>query len=118
MVRQASIISVFIFSTILVASTLSKAEEKSAKDWSGNDWIQHYSEDKTQNKLVAMMMALDVAFKFNKQANVCPPQESNGAQILAIVEKYMKDHPEVWHYRAQPLIAAALRESFPCPPNE
>ena len=61
------------------------------------------------------MIALDVAYRFNKEANVCPPPESNGGQVLAIVEKFMRAHPELWHHRAQPLIGAALREAFPCP---
>ncbi len=30
-------------------------------------------------------------------------------RIIAIVEKYMKDHPEVWHYRMASNVSAAIQ---------
>ena len=30
-------------------------------------------------------------------------------QIIAIVEKYMKDHPEAWHYRMASIVFSAVQ---------
>ena len=110
-------LSALLFAFIALESS-AVCEEKNAKDWTGNDWMRHYAEDKTTDKLVAMLMATDVAFRFNKEAKVCPPKKVTGGQVLAIVEKFMRAHPELWHNMAQPLIGVALRESFPCPNDE
>lgn len=32
-------------------------------------------------------------------------------RIIAIVEKYMKDHPEIWHYRMASNVFAAIQAS-------
>jgi hypothetical protein len=34
-------------------------------------------------------------------------------RIIAIVEKYMKDHPEIWHYRMASNVFAAIQGSCP-----
>jgi len=38
----------------------------------------------------------------------------SGTQVRAIVEKYLRDHPERLHEVAAPQIASALWEAFPC----
>ena len=35
-------------------------------------------------------------------------------QILGIVSKYFKNHPELWHMPAHDLVINALKEAFPC----
>jgi hypothetical protein len=44
----------------------------------------------------------------------CLPGATTKAQVVAIVEKYLNDHPERWQYTANSLIADALETDFPC----
>jgi hypothetical protein len=37
------------------------------------------------------------------------------SKLRAVVEKFLKDHPEVLNKTAASLVAAALQEAFPCP---
>ena len=37
-----------------------------------------------------------------------------GNQELAVVVKYLRDHPETWHYSAWTDIGVALAMAFPC----
>jgi hypothetical protein len=41
------------------------------------------------------------------------PSGATGAQVNAVVEKYLKEHPEKWNWNARMIIAAALAEAFP-----
>jgi hypothetical protein len=45
---------------------------------------------------------------------VCVPQEVTVAQEMAIVTRYLEDHPEKRHYSAASLVLSALLVSFPC----
>ena len=41
-------------------------------------------------------------------------QALSSAQLVAIVRKYVEERPAQWHEKAELLIAAALRDAFPC----
>jgi hypothetical protein len=48
----------------------------------------------------------------------CPPDDGLSAtQARLIIEKYLKDHPEMLHKQAAFLAAEALMAAFPCPGN-
>ncbi len=49
---------------------------------------------------------------------VCAPRSTTIAQEAAIVEKYLRDHPERWGYSADSLVAVALHDAFPCKPKQ
>jgi hypothetical protein len=61
------------------------------------------------------MLIMDGFIQHRKDLNICPPKEANVGQAVAIVDKYMKAHPEYWHINAMIIIGSALRETFPCP---
>lgn len=46
---------------------------------------------------------------------VCPPNEASREQMMAIVQKYMKQNPEKWTMNASVLVGHALMKAFPCP---
>lgn len=46
---------------------------------------------------------------------LCIPQGVTQGQILDIVKREIRDHPESRHYTAASLIVVALAKSFPCP---
>jgi hypothetical protein len=51
------------------------------------------------------------AFKLNLY---CPPKGGSANQELAVVIKYLRDHPETWHYSAASDVGTALATAFPC----
>jgi len=44
----------------------------------------------------------------------CLPEDTENGQLIRIVLKYVRDHPEEAHYSTAFLIVKALREAFPC----
>ena len=47
-------------------------------------------------------------------AKILPPQSLPGKEILIIVEKYPKDHPDQLGKEAGALAGLALHQAFPC----
>ena len=44
----------------------------------------------------------------------CPDPSMENGQIVDVVVKYLKDHPENRHSDAAILVAVALMKTFPC----
>lgn len=44
----------------------------------------------------------------------CPPQGAKNKQKVLVVEKYLRDHPELLHRRADSLIKEAFARAWPC----
>jgi len=47
----------------------------------------------------------------------CVPEGADGisaSQHVAVVQKYLRDHPEKLHRPAEELVAEALNQAFPC----
>ncbi|MEV4782112.1 Rap1a/Tai family immunity protein [Burkholderia sp. LMU1-1-1.1] len=44
----------------------------------------------------------------------CSPNNAKAGQILAVVKKYLQQHPELWSKEASLLAASALKEAFAC----
>jgi len=45
---------------------------------------------------------------------ICTPSNVTGRQIIAIVGKYIDNHPEKWNQPAQYLVVPPLMNAFPC----
>ena len=45
---------------------------------------------------------------------ICPPESSDIVQLVLVTQKYMREHPEILHYSASGVVAAALKTAFPC----
>ena len=45
----------------------------------------------------------------------CEPPDVTGEQIVAMVRKFLADHPEKLHLQAASLISAMMANTFPCP---
>lgn len=54
-------------------------------------------------------------FGYLHSFHACGPASATVGQLRAVVVKYLEAHPENWHLGASTLVAAALREAFPCP---
>ncbi|MDC1329447.1 Rap1a/Tai family immunity protein [Pseudomonadales bacterium] len=45
---------------------------------------------------------------------ICASENVTQKQVVSIVRKYMEEHPEMLHERADMLVIIALRIAFPC----
>jgi hypothetical protein len=48
------------------------------------------------------------------EGNACIEVDIDPAQLIALVNKYLADHPELWNRGASWLVRNALIEAFPC----
>jgi hypothetical protein len=60
------------------------------------------------------LMGVSDALNATKPNLFCLPPGIKGNQELAVVVKYLRDHPETWHYSAWTDIGAALAVALPC----
>lgn len=58
---------------------------------------------------------LGVADAFAVQRVVCFSNSVTGAQVQAVVRRYLSEHPELWDRHGFWLIHRALSPAFPCP---
>jgi hypothetical protein len=49
-----------------------------------------------------------------RKRDVCRPDGLTGSQLGDVVKLYLRNHPETRHQTADELVAAALKEKFPC----
>jgi hypothetical protein len=49
---------------------------------------------------------------------LCPSANVTVGQVLAVVAKFLNEHPEEWSRPAYQLVAGALRSAFPCRPSK
>jgi hypothetical protein len=50
----------------------------------------------------------------NLSPGTCIPEGVTGGQALLIIEKFMRDHPELLHHNAAVFSGFALTQAFPC----
>jgi hypothetical protein len=45
---------------------------------------------------------------------ICIPDGVKSGQVLDVVKRYLRNHPEERHHQASSLVLGALKETFPC----
>ena len=59
---------------------------------------------------------LGVADALQLERRTCrPPSDAATLQTVAIVRKYLSDHPENWGWHPSMLVREPLMKAFPCP---
>ena len=53
-----------------------------------------------------------------QQKLYCAPDGLLNQRMWAVIEKYLRDHPEEWHEYADEIVMQAFIEAFPCPEEE
>jgi 2-methylcitrate dehydratase PrpD len=51
---------------------------------------------------------------FPERRRTCVPEDVTNGQLLDILVKYLKNHPEERHYSAAVLAIKAITKAFPC----
>src|SRR6516164_4411237 len=75
-----------------------------------------YEECSTQDYSLCLgyVMGVSDALNATKPNFFCAPPNIKAIQELAVVVKYLRDHPETWHYSAWTDVGVALAMAFPC----
>jgi hypothetical protein len=83
-------------------------------DTPGQQLLAKLTSSDARERIPAMMLVGDILFQWNGKSHCKPPAASVG-QATAIVEKYLKETPEIWDGEASHVIGAILGMVWPCP---
>ena len=50
----------------------------------------------------------------NLSDRICVSEDVQLGQLKSVVEIWLHDHPEKWHWTAAFIVETALKEKFPC----
>lgn len=109
---------VIIFAALLLISQISQAQILTGNDlntWAAGDDRTQLPNAKNTDYVDSAMLAGYVRGVVDASISVlCMPGNVTVGQSLAIVKKYVRDHPEKWAWNAIWLVNVALLEAFPC----
>ena len=96
------------------ASTLAQGNGSSSSSYlTGNKLYEEYN-SQDYSLCLGYVMGVSDALNARKPNLFCAPVNIKANQELAVVVKYLRDHPETWHYSAWTDIGVALALAFPC----
>lgn len=107
--------------SILMVLAFAQTRKCMAYHFSGNEFVEYMGEyDKDVARASEVDYFKDGIFS-GYAAGVCDaaesiysiPHNATKGQILAVVSKYLKNHPEKWSEPAASLVIEALQEAFP-----
>ena len=64
------------------------------------------------NQMTYVFGVIDV---FLEGDGICAPKGVTYNQFIAIFNKYLRDHPQVWHLSAPSLLLFSINDTYPCP---
>lgn len=109
---------IIVFLVLLLALQLANAQFYSANDlvqWADADERISAGRSQTNDyQLSAELRGYVVGTFDSTNFLYCAPAGITVRQIGAIVQKYIRAHPERWSATGSTLVIAALKESFPC----
>jgi hypothetical protein len=124
--KTAKWILVLFILMVLASQTQAWAAEGSFHyRYSGNDLVRFMREwegheagasgvDLSQTSAyIGYILGVCDGFGFGRSGIIDVPVDATGRQIVAVVTKYLKDHPERWNTSAASLVIEALKEAFP-----
>jgi len=100
--------------------------ESSADYFSGNDLLKFLDADATahSNKDHSMQVAhwsgvargyiAGVSDAYNGWGWFCAPPNAELDQAVALVARYLKEHPDKWHLPGKQIVLDTLSSHFPC----
>lgn len=98
----------------------------------GNEWLLTCEDEATHQLCIGYIVGTidaHITHRFDNYLNLvkrglissqidyCTPDGVTYEQVRRIGMKYMKDHPELTHMKADLAIGRSLVEAFPCPPG-
>ena len=89
-----------------------------AQVWTGHDYTKTCTEDPDEyaaSNCSTFVIGIAQAGRSNRV--FCMPPDVTIGQTFAIVDGYIKDHPEARDTAASEMVVASLIEAFPCQPK-
>lgn len=105
--RTAPNANVLVFAAVLLFSLVLPAFPA----FVGGEQI---ADDCKRNASVMYVVGVADGLVLNKSYRHCMPPTLTGAQLDAVVCKWLHEHPEKWHFTASSLIRRAISDAFPC----
>jgi hypothetical protein len=96
------------------ASTFAQDEGASHPGFLNGGKIYEECASQDYSLCLGYVMGVSDALNATKPDFFCAPLSVKASQELAVVVKYLRDHPETWHYSAWTDIGVALALAFPC----
>ena len=98
------------------ASTFAQEDGSSSGYLTGDKLYEQCTSSSSSLLCLGYVMGVSDALQMaGLKLNVfCAPSSVTAHQELAVVVKYLRDHPETWHYSAASDIGVALAMAFPC----
>lgn len=51
---------------------------------------------------------------FGNSVGICAPDHATLGELIAVIKKYVGDHPEQWHQSSVDIVGLSLISAFPC----
>lgn len=108
-----AIVFLLLAGVVSLMGAESKAEPELAFYLYGNSLRQMLSDSDVTSISMARGYVSGIADATNGKTH-CSNGNVPASQTAAIIQKFLSNHPELWHVRAADLIEQALTEAFPC----
>lgn len=79
----------------------------------GNELVEYCDESNIYDAGICFGYVIGISDGIDRKV-ACIPDGVTARQVMSIVKKYLKENPEVHHFKAQYLIGLALMKAFPC----
>ena len=96
------------------ASTFAQDGGSSSSSYMTGNKLYEECNSQDYSLCLGYVMGVSDALNATKPNFFCAPPNIKATQELAVVVKYLRDHPETWHYSAWTDIGVALALAFPC----
>jgi len=96
------------------ASTFAQDDGSSSRSYLTGNKLYEECNSTDYSLCLGYVMGVSDALNATKPNFFCAPLSVKATQELAVVVKYLRDHPETWHYSAWTDIGVALALAFPC----
>jgi hypothetical protein len=98
-------------------STFAQEDRTSSRNYLTGTKLYEICTSTSSDLCLGYVMGVSDALNLStfKQNNIfCSPTSVSAHQELAVVIKYLRDHPDTWHYSGASDIGVALAMAFPC----
>lgn len=118
--RRAGVLMIRWCLCCLIAAFLScGAPAKADFFQTGNDFVEECGTATSYNRtcmayIIGIYQSTQV-YNQNMRKFVCPPDKATNGQIYAVVDRWIRDHPEKWSDWLYISTYMALKTAWPCP---
>ncbi len=83
--------------------------------YTGNDLSERCKSEGTIGPDLCRGYVTGSADTLTNTGKICAPRQATDIQAVAVVRKYLQQHPERLHLPAASLVRHSLMDAFPCP---